>query len=333
VQAGPTDAVVAVTYRCNARCSMCDIWRKGSGRELAPGDYARMPASLRQINVSGGEPLLRDDLAEVIGALERQCPRARIVLSTNGLLPARLRALLEKVRNIAVRVSVDGVGRTHDEIRGTAGAFDKAMESLEIAKAQGIVDVGVCATMSRRNIGAIREVQDLAAGRRVQFTFTVTHSSPVFFGDQSGQEPPPEAALKAMIDVQRRFYGSRRPKDWFKGYFVGGMMTVLQGRPRPMGCRAGIDFFYLDPQGNVYPCHLWDRPMGNILEKTHAEMVAENSAMLSSVGACARRCWMTCTVAPEMRRRLPVFALKVGWGKALHHLRTVSKTDENTPGK
>jgi MoaA/NifB/PqqE/SkfB family radical SAM enzyme len=96
-------------------------------------------------------------------------------------------------------------------------------------------------------------------------------------------------------------------------------MDVLKGRPRPIECRAGLDFFYLDPEGKVYPCHLWDREMGNILEKSYEEIVSASPGVIDAVGRCAKRCWMTCTVAPEMRRKLPVYAARVAWAKVLYH--------------
>jgi MoaA/NifB/PqqE/SkfB family radical SAM enzyme len=324
--AGPTHAIVAVTNRCNARCRMCDIWKKGPGRELPPEEYRRLPPSLREINVTGGEPLLRQDLAAVIGAMKARCPGVRIVLSTNGLLPARLREILAAVGPVAVRVSVDGVGPVHNSIRGVEGAYEKAMEAIKVARAAGTRDVGVCATMTRDNAGRVKDIQQMARGAGVHFTFTVVHSSPVFFGDKHEQEPDAAVALADMGAVRAGMFASRHPKDWFKAYFVGGMMDMVRGCPRPLVCRAGRDFFYLDTEGNVYPCHLWDRPMGNLLAKTYEEMVRDNRPMLEAVGRCTRRCWMTCTVAPEMHRRLPVYAARVGWAKVRHHLRSVSGT-------
>jgi MoaA/NifB/PqqE/SkfB family radical SAM enzyme len=180
--------------------------------------------------------------------------------------------------------------------------------------------------MSRRNAGLVKDVQDVARKRGLQFTFTVAHSSPVFFGDKAGEQPPADLALKDMAVIKSRLFASRSPKNWFKGYFVQGMMDVFEGRPRPVRCRAGLDFFYLDPEGMVYPCHLWNRPVGNILEKSYAEMVAANPGWLREAASCSRKCWMTCTVAPEMRRRLPVYAARVGWAKTVHHIKAATKS-------
>ena len=62
----PFDAVIAVTYRCNARCQMCNIWQVKDHDDCKPEDYRVIPTSLRHINVSGGEPFLRADLPEII---------------------------------------------------------------------------------------------------------------------------------------------------------------------------------------------------------------------------------------------------------------------------
>ena len=65
-----TDAVLAVTYRCNARCKSCDVWKlpQGGEGELSPEEFELLPDTLRNINVSGGEPFMRPDLAEVVAA-------------------------------------------------------------------------------------------------------------------------------------------------------------------------------------------------------------------------------------------------------------------------
>jgi MoaA/NifB/PqqE/SkfB family radical SAM enzyme len=124
-----------------------------------------------------------------------------------------------------------------------------------------------------------------------------------------------------MAVIQSRLYDSFSPKDWFRAYFISGLRDVVSGDPRPIVCSAGSDFFYMDPAGDIYPCHILNLKMGNIRDKTFEEMVESNPSVLRAVESCTKRCWMTCTVAPEMRRKIFLYAAKVGWAKIVHHLR------------
>ena len=81
----PIDAVVAVTYRCNSRCIMCNIGKIKDYPELSVGAYKKLPSSLKDINISGGEPFLRHDLPQIIKVVKKQCPKAHIILSTSFL--------------------------------------------------------------------------------------------------------------------------------------------------------------------------------------------------------------------------------------------------------
>ncbi|MBT4071635.1 MAG: radical SAM protein, partial [Candidatus Magasanikbacteria bacterium] len=56
----PIDCVLGVTYNCNSRCTMCNIWKIKNSPELPVKEYEKLPRSLRDINISGGEPFLRD---------------------------------------------------------------------------------------------------------------------------------------------------------------------------------------------------------------------------------------------------------------------------------
>ncbi len=239
----PTHAVIAVTYRCNARCSMCDIWKKQPTPEMPPEAYRHLPSGLKEVNISGGEPLLRKDIGQVVDIIKQTCPGVRIVLSTNGLLPKALDDLLDQDKQIAVRVSIDGLGALHDEMRGINGAFDLALRSIEIAKRRKVKDIGICTTLTRRNIGHLLEIKDFAEREHLQMTFTVAHSSSLFFGDKASEMPSARDAIDEIQAIKHRLYASTKPKDWFRAYFTSGLISMLEGKPRPIRCLAGKYFF------------------------------------------------------------------------------------------
>jgi radical SAM protein with 4Fe4S-binding SPASM domain len=93
-----------------------------------------------------------------------------------------------------------------------------------------------------------------------------------------------------------------------------------------MQCRAGRYFFFMEPNGDVYPCNMWPEKMGNILEKTYEEITAGSAAVLRQVDGCGVNCWMSCTAAPAMRKRPMVPALWVA-ARKLRAGRPSGRTD------
>jgi MoaA/NifB/PqqE/SkfB family radical SAM enzyme len=303
---GPLGCVAAVTYRCNARCEICDIWRRDADArdELAPADYRWLPASLRSINVSGGEPFLRDDIVDVVRVMRETCPRARIAISTNGLVPSRIAGAMGRMPEVAVRISVDAAGALHDRIRGVEGAFDRAIETAERLQELGVRDLGLAATSTESNVGQVGRVKALADDMGIQFIASAVHSSPLFFGDHGGERPRPGRSVDEIAEIMRGELASPRPRDWAKAYYMRGLIDYVLGRPRRLACGAGIDHFFLDPAGDVFPCNIVDAKMGNIREGTFEELRRRSEAPVrEAIDACGEQCWMVCTVSPAMRRR------------------------------
>ncbi len=303
---GPLGCVVAVTYRCDARCTMCDIWKQEVDREteLAASDYAWLPASLRSINVSGGEPFLRDDLVEIVSVMRRACPKARIVISTNGLAPSRIERMVGEMGDVAVRVSVDAAGSLHDEIRGVDGAYERAIETALRLRAAGVSDLGLAATSTEGNPGELRGVKEVADGFGMEFAASAAHSSPIFFGEHESERPHSDRAVAEIAGIMREWLRSPRPRDWAKAYYMRGLIDYVQGKPRRLACRAGLDLFFLDPKGFVYPCNISGTLMGNVRDGSFEDLRrATRTEVRRKVAECPHQCWMICTVSPPMWRR------------------------------
>lgn len=305
---GPRQAIVAVTYRCNSHCAMCDVWKKDQADEVEPSFYYHLPPSLREINLTGGEPFLRDDLETIVAVTLERAPLARILLSTNGLLPDRIRRVAPALRRLSAklgaRVSIDGIrAETHDRIRGVPGAFDKAWASVAALREAGVRDVGVAYTMTAGNEDELLPLYERAREMNLDFTYAVVHSSALFFGEHHGEMPDRAMAERGWTELRRRQLRSRRVKDWFRAYFTGGLVDLARGKPRKIACPAGRDFFYLDPYGIAYPCHVTGWEFGDLTEGWDA-LVARQPACLRSVDECREACWMSCTISPLMRRDL-----------------------------
>jgi len=218
----PTECVLAVTYACNARCTMCSIWQVKDYPEISPSDYRFLPSSLRTINISGGEPYMRDDLTELLQVVRSTCKDARIIISTNGLLTNKIidvtSRCLEQGIDVGVNVSIDGLSSVHDTIRGIEGAFKKAWETLEGLKKLGLSDLGIAFTVSDENAHQLTELYDRSKEMGVNFALAVVHNSEHYFHTESNQvERFPEIASsldRIMVDQLK----SCSARKWGKAY-------------------------------------------------------------------------------------------------------------------
>jgi MoaA/NifB/PqqE/SkfB family radical SAM enzyme len=329
---GPHDAIVAVTYWCNARCTMCNIWKERPTNEVAPDFYRKLPKSIRTVNVTGGEPFTRKDLAAIVRTIDEACDRPRIVISSNGFLPKVVRAtvseILEFKPDVGVRISFDGIAETHDEIRGKRGVFDDCLESVRVLKDIGVRDLGIAFTVQDRNVADTRRVYELSKSLDVQYTMSFVHSSEIYFKNGPA-DVAPAAAIRdrerladEMDYVARHELESWQPKRWFRAYFESGLFDHAVGEPRPMTCTAAHDFFFLDPQGMLYPCNILNRPIGSLREHSFEELwsSATREAEAAYARECPIACWMVCTAAPTMKRRPIRPALWVVTHKMRSHL-------------
>jgi MoaA/NifB/PqqE/SkfB family radical SAM enzyme len=296
---------------------MCDIWKQNAdaARELTPDEYRWLPRNLKSINVSGGEPFLRDDLPEIVSVMSETCRGARVVISTNGLLPERIETAVARISEtsprgsdpagaVAVRVSVDGIGEAHDRMRGIPGAYEKAMETIGRLQGLGVPDLGLAATLTRDNIGEITRVKKKADELGIRFIMSAAHSSPIFFGEHEVERPDSRQSVREVLELMREHLRSWRPYDWARAYYLRGVVEYIRGRPRRLPCRAGLDFFFLDPWGDVYPCNIGGTKMGSVRESSFKSMQKRTARVVrESVASCDVQCWMVCTVAPPMSKR------------------------------
>lgn len=323
----PTDAIVAVTLNCNSRCVMCDIWKNEIEGEMRPSEYEALPASLREINITGGEPFLREDLPEILAFIRKRLPQVRLVVSTHGFMTERIRKLSKELRRVApdlaLRISIDGLEATHEKVRGIPGGFAKDMESLAVLKEAGFTDLGIAMTVMDRNVGEIRDVHRLSERLGVDFSITVATASDVYFGQGKDALRPDDGE-----DLRRGFeyligkhYRSFRPRSVARAWFEKSLYDFARGQGRALACDAGAGFFYLDSMANVYACHILPSKLGNLREKSFDEIWDGPEAERSrrELAGC-EKCWMVCTAKSAMRRNLVHVGLEAAAGKAKTHL-------------
>ncbi|MCE5278811.1 MAG: radical SAM/SPASM domain-containing protein [Planctomycetaceae bacterium] len=325
---GPTDAVIAVTHRCNAQCSMCKVWQSTAADALTPADMRRLPRGLRTINLSGGEPFLRPDLPQFVDELRQRCPHAQITISTNAWMVDRILTAMEEIRfidpSIRLAVSLDGLGEAHDNVRGVSGAFDAAMQLIGGLTEAGFRGLRLGMTLSSSNLDQLLDVAALAAEHDLELGVVAAHKARTHLGvSDLGDEQIPDWLVGAFAQLTQRWLRSWRPKQWLRAHFACFTYHYLAGRAWRVKCAAGRDFFFLQADGTVYHCSVDGRAMGNLCRQDWQTIWHGGDAHEArrAAAACPENCWMICTARSEYRRR-PLAVL--GWialNKLRAHLR------------
>lgn len=306
-------ASLITTYRCNARCQMCETWKypTNPSQELDPKYYEKLPPGLR-INITGGEPMVRDDIEDIFGILY---PKAYLLeLSTNGYFTERIVRLAEKYPNILIRVSVEGLPTLNDKLRGIPNGFDHALRTILELKKTKCKNIGFSVVISPQNISDLLPLYELCCCLGVELGNSVMHNSWYFHkfdnvvvGDEKVWQKEAEF-IKALLMSPRRETRNKL-KDYGRAYFNLSILKRLRGdHPgyRPP-CGAGTDFFFIDPWGNVTPCNGSEEEwvIGNIKEDSLENILTSEKAKeaISKIRNCTRECCFIVTERHDMVRK------------------------------
>lgn len=303
----PTDASIILTYRCPMQCKMCNIWKYPTRKEeeIKASDLRTLPR-LKFINLTGGEPFVREDLAEIVEECYRHSPR--IVISTSGWFEDRVIALAERFPNIGIRISIEGLSTTNDGLRGREGGFDKGLRTLLKLKEMGVKDIGFGCTVSNNNSADMLSLYRLSRELGLEFATAAFHNSYYFHKDDNSITNTDAvcADFRRLIDMQLK---ENHPKSWFRAYFNMGLINYIEGNRRMLPCEAGMANFFIDPWGEVYPCNgleekFWKESMGNIHDAPFMDIWQSERAerVREKVRRCPKNCWMVGTASPVMHK-------------------------------
>ena len=304
-------ASLITTFRCNAKCNMCNIWHHQTkeSEELNLEYYKKLPAGLR-INITGGEPTLRKDIDQIFEILY---PKASLLeLSTNGYNTETIVRLANKYPNILIRVSLEGLPQLNDSKRGTKDGFDHALRTMLELRKTKCKNIGFSVVISPDNYKDLLYLYDLCAALGVELGNSVVHNS-WYFHKEDNEIVSQDALLQhekfvtALLTSKRRGI-KQKLKDYGRAYFNRSIHRRLMGDQgyRP-ACGALTDFFFIDPFGNVSPCNgsAEEWVIGNIKEKSFEEIMASSEAKeaLEKVKKCKRECSFIVTERHDMKRR------------------------------
>lgn len=281
----PFKLTLVSTFWCNYKCKTCNIWKKKPKDELTAEEIDRFFARSNKfswIDVTGGEVSLREDFPAICESIVRHNRNLLLLhFPTNGYLTDRIVQQTKEVLKLRppkliITISTDGDETLNDEIRGIPGGYRRQIETFRQLRALKHVDVVLGMTLSRHNADKF-ELAFQAAQREIpnlhprEFHVNIMHESSHYFGnaeDPSAGCSDDDDLKETLIRETNRFARMRglpwKPVDYLERAYLKQVETYLRSGITPMQCHALKSSCFIDSWGTVFPCSIYDRPLGNL---------------------------------------------------------------------
>jgi MoaA/NifB/PqqE/SkfB family radical SAM enzyme len=295
----PTVLIYNCTWVCDARCTMCNNWKWGDRKsdmtleQLEPVMNSPFWGAVENLNISGGEPTTRNDLPEMVEMFHRHLPRLRKVgINTTGLTPKRAIPMLTRIVEfcaskgilISIRVSLDGIGDVHNQVRSVKNGFDKASQTIEamqaLAKQHENFSFGIASTIFATNMEDAENILAWARTKGLDVVFNMLR-----FTD----------AMLHNSDLQEKIGFRQREEEFMRQFFLDRVQeeSVLSGQSfmylhyadmiangyhRTMPCPFQSQGLLLNPNGDLHYCEN-SQKLGNVLDAS-AESLYYNAENL-----------------------------------------------------
>ncbi len=287
---------IEITSKCIARCVMCNIWKSFKDTEDIPVSgwlgLLRSPAfsELKELDITGGEPFLKDDLAEfILAIIELKSKSLRklksIAITTNGFLTEKILKTINEISadlessgvELVIVLAMDGIGSTHNRIRNVENGWnllnDTIKKLIEIRKNNQNLILGLKNTILPYNVNELDLILDYAEKNNL---FTIT--SPCIITENRYANTDREHDLEfSKDDIEKiiSFYESPR----FKWSFHRDMLIdFLKKGTVKKPCSAGFNYLFIRSNGDVFPCPLINMKFGNFKEKPVEKLIDSKQA-------------------------------------------------------
>jgi MoaA/NifB/PqqE/SkfB family radical SAM enzyme len=283
--------ILFVTSRCNAFCKTCFYHEElNHPGDMTLDQIVKVSETMPQITdlwLSGGEPTLRKDVSEVIDTFVRNNGVNRVIIPTNALIKSRVfdvvdRALANNSQiDLYLNIALDGYGKTHDQIRGVPGNWEKALASIEYlyplkTKYTDRFRLNVNTVVCAENYSQIEMLSEFM-WKNYQLDghyFNIVRGETLV--GESIKQVPPEVlpAMYSYVSKLTKRYGDRMfanddaSKRFVKNVaYVGAITTHYRTQhanfpkstPWPFACTAGETTAVIDYNGDVRACELREK--------------------------------------------------------------------------
>ncbi len=315
----PVQVYCLLTYRCNARCKMCDHWRMEKYPEELPAEvWIEALSDLKKLSpgahvqFTGGEVLMKKDFLDILQWCGDNDLSAGMVTNA-GLITPEIAAQIVHCRPNNVNISIDSpYAEVHDDLRGRAGFLEKVIAAIgylrkEAEEQDTKLAISIKPTLSRLNIESMPELLKKA----VEWGATMVNIQPltvrtddVIGMDISGYEGAGKIFDK-LIEMKESGFPLANSRRQFDLWLKSGCVTEAV----PQKCTVGLRMLEILSDGKVQFCNLLPTVIGNIREDKISEIWKSPLARETRrrTVECKRNCTASCYVSRTFTEKISFF--------------------------
>lgn len=322
----PFELNFAITYMCNSRCKICNIWKIKSENELTLEEIEKIAKNIKFIHwlrLTGGEPFLRKDYVDIVKVLNKELDLYFLSVPTNALMPKVVEKKVKEVLKFfrakhVVSISLDGPRNIHENIRGMPGAWNKAIETYrnlkKLEKNHKNFKVVFGYTISPYNVGyfeeTFNEVKKIFPKiTRDDFHINVYQTSEVYYHTTKSHIKDLDfsefshKAIEEIKDILSKESSLRilefKVNEFIETIYKKLAVKYLTTMNMPVHCNIYNLSAFIDPYGDVYPCTIFNIKLGNLRENNYNLLEVLNSKQAVTVRKLIERkkcphCWTPC---------------------------------------
>lgn len=303
-----------ITKSCHSKCLNCNIWQTTPENELSLKEiqtFSKSCSHLKWIDFTGGEPTDREDFIDIVKAFTKNCPHLLYIhFPTNGLNPRKIEQVATAINNLGsfklvITVSIDGPQEINDKLRGVKGNFKRSVETYKRLKKIKGVDTYFGMTLFQSNYQYLDQTFEELKGFIPSIVtndlhINIGHHSKHYYENLNSEDiSPNQLMFKALREFNKKKNLHLKPFIFIDFIYRRHLKKYIETKMSPLKCQSLKTSYYLSEKGDIYPCSMWDYPLGNIRDNSLnpnqvLDSTKSNEALKLIANEKCSGCWTPC---------------------------------------
>jgi sulfatase maturation enzyme AslB (radical SAM superfamily) len=303
-----------ITKECHSKCLNCNIWQTKPINELTLEEvrsFSKSCSNLKWIDFTGGEPTDREDFIDIVEAFTKNCPHLLYIhFPTNGLKPHKIESVVNSINklgtfNIVVSISVDGPQELNDKLRGIPGDFIRSVDTYKKLKKIKGVDSYFGMTLYESNYKYMNQTytelkEHITNLKTNDLHINIGHHSTHYYGNTQSKDIASHIEMYEALSVFNKRKNIHFKPFIFIDYLYRKLLKkYIHTGKSPLACQSLKSSYYLSEHGVVYPCAMWDFPIGDIRDESYdvsklLKSEKGNDALSLIAKEKCSHCWTPC---------------------------------------